>query len=274
MSSGGLPSFERPPVIETVLGVQFDPLQEFRNAHLGAFWKFLGPAEWPKVTDAPTIDPQFERFGEAAAWQPRGVHLKISQDPSARLMMHNAAGDRMIQLQNGRLHYNWLGQIGGPYPRYTTIRPEFCRVLGRLREFLAGEGVGEPVPNQWEVTYVNHIPRGGLWNMPSDWTGVFVSLPGVAGRIESLRLESFGGEGHFEIEPQRGRLHIHLEHGRFGKDQQQEVLRLVLTARGPIPGDGEGDMLGAGLDLGRQVIVTTFKAITTDHAHEYWGLLR
>jgi hypothetical protein len=35
------PDYERPPVVETVLGVQFDPLPDLCNAHLGAFWGTL-----------------------------------------------------------------------------------------------------------------------------------------------------------------------------------------------------------------------------------------
>lgn len=54
MDEQNLPSFERPPVIETMLGVQFQPLPALRSAHLGAFWKTLGE-EWPVVLDASII---------------------------------------------------------------------------------------------------------------------------------------------------------------------------------------------------------------------------
>ena len=34
----------------------------------------------------------------------------------------------------------------------------------------------------------------------------------------------------------------------------------------------EPDALGAGLDLGRKAIVSTFSAITSKAAHENWGI--
>ena len=48
-----------------------------------------------------------------------------------------------------------------------------------------------------------------------------------------------------------------------------EVLRLTLTARGPID---ESTRLSDGLDLGRRVIVLTFRDITSKEAHAFWEL--
>src|SRR5947209_1584702 len=42
------PKLDRPPVVESVLGVQFAPL-ELTTAHFGVFWKSLG-ADWPKLS--------------------------------------------------------------------------------------------------------------------------------------------------------------------------------------------------------------------------------
>jgi hypothetical protein len=37
-----LPAFTKPPLAETVFGVQFSEIPTLRNAHLGAFWKPRG----------------------------------------------------------------------------------------------------------------------------------------------------------------------------------------------------------------------------------------
>ncbi len=68
----------------------------------------------------------------------------------------------MIQVQNGRLHLNWLGR--GQYPRYATIRPEFDQALAAFTAFVADEDLGEIRANQREITYVNQIPKGPLWS--------------------------------------------------------------------------------------------------------------
>lgn len=271
MPSPDLPSFERPPVIETVMGVQFDPLPGLHNAHLGAFWTKLEPGKWPKVTDAPALEPQFERFDESLAW--RGLKLKLTQDPSARIQIRNASGDRMIQVQNGRFHYNWLGHHGGPYPRYSVVRPEFDVSLELFKRFLKEVEAGELHPNQWETTYVNHIPKGSVWKVLSEWSNVVEFLGEVSASQGSVSLESLSGEWHFEIQPQRGRLHVQLKHVREGSAENGEILRLTLTARGPIASRGsEGLTLDEGLNLGRETIVRTFKEITSKSAHEHWGL--
>ena len=266
------PSFENPPVIETVLGVQFDRLEGFRNAHLGAFWKTL-EADWVNLADAPTLEPAFEEFGEGQVWGALG-QLKLTQYPSSRLQIRNEAADRMIQLQNGRLHYNWLRQSEeseGLYPRYRILRPEFDDVLRQFQEFLANEQLGPFSPNQWEVTYVNHLPKGTVWKTPSDWGSVFVGLPGPFPQFDSPRLESFTAEWHFEIEPQQGRLHVHVAHARLASKAGQEILRLTLTARGAVAGEGtEGLDVNQGLNLGRSTIVNTFRNITSQIAHDYW----
>lgn len=281
MTPEALPEFERPPVVETVLGLQFEPLPEFRNAHLGLFWSFLNSEGvhrtlgrgWPHSIDAPKLEPQNERFGGEKPWRRLGFELKVSQDPSVRIQIQDDDRDRMIQLQNGRLHYNWLGLGGEKYPRYDEIRPEFDEVLKQFEHFLTDHKLGELQPNQWEVTYVNHIPKGTVWKEPNDWQDVFRQLPSVIDCPESVELESCAGEWHFEIKPQVGRLHIQLGHGRSSVENSEDLLRLRLTARGPIGGtEGNGLDLGQGLDLGREIIVTTFKAITSESAHEYWGL--
>ncbi len=272
--SDDLPHFERPPVVETVLGVQFEPLPGFRNAHLGAFWKRLGE-EWPHVSDAAPIGLQFERFDDAEAWGEVGLHLKLTQDPSVRVQIRNAARDRMIQVQNGRLHYNWVGANGGGYPRYHAVRPEFDGVLDAFRRFLAEESLGEIRPNQWEITYVNHVPKGSVWNDPADWARLFRSPIFLPASAKVASLESFGGEWHYEIQPRRGRLHVQVQHARLATAGGPEVLRLTLTARGPVQeGEEAGRGLDEGLNLGRATIVKAFKELTSDEAHCFWGLCR
>lgn len=265
--------FQRPPVIETLLGVQFGPLPKFRNAHLGAFWKRLGP-EWTTPTDAPPLAQQFERFEETQGWINPGILLQVASELPNRMQLRNQDANRMVQVQNGHLHYNWLGRHGVEYPRFKNVRPEFNRILEEFRRFVTDEGLGEIKPNQWEVTYVNRIPRGTVWNDPSDWSKLFRSLLLLPTNLSSASLESFGAEWHYEIPPQLGRLHVQIQHGRLPPPEVQEVLTLTLTARGPVEMRGNRGLdLEGGLNRGHDVIVQAFKELTSDVAHEYWGLI-
>ena len=259
-------SFKKPPVVETVLGVQFAKLPNFSNAHLGAFWASLG-AEWSDVKDVPPLEEQFETFGESSVWASQ-MRLKLTQSPALRFQIRNTAGDRMVQIQNGRLDYNWLG--GGTYERYKSVRPGFDKMLQSFREFIAGGGLGVIQPNQWEITYVNHILKGTVWNEPCDWASLLVKAPGPSLDSQDLKMGGLGGQWHFEIVPQRGRLHVQLQHGRIGSENGDEALVLKLTARGPIGGEGGVENLDQGLNLGHDIIVTSFRDMTSKDAHEYW----
>lgn len=157
--NNAFPSYRTPPVVETVLGVQFDRLAEFKNAHLGAFWKLLDGHEWPFVVDAPLLPQRFERFSAASEWA-LGLQLMLSQDPASRIQIRNRTNDRMIQAQNGGLSFNWLGADGNKYPRYTSIREGFEFATNQFVLFLDQEKIQGFRPNQWEVTYVNEIPKG------------------------------------------------------------------------------------------------------------------
>lgn len=270
--SGSSPEYERPPVVETILGVQFDRLPGFRNAHLRAFWKTLDASEWPDISDAPLLRPQFEQFADGAKWA-KGVQVKVTQDPACRLQITNKNGDRMIQLQNSRLHFNWLGEGGSEYPRYEAkVRDEFVWALQCFTDFVTSEQLGDFRPNQWEVTYLNHIPKGTVWNTPNDW-GFFLPLHGVPTVEHVAQRESFSGAWHFLIPDERGRLHVQWQHTVKSEPEQQEMIVLTLTARGPID-KGEDVLKGIrdGLDLGHKTIVRSFEKLMSDDANRYWGL--
>ena len=55
--------------------------------------------------------------------------------------------------------------------------------------------------------------------------------------------------------------------------ETEEFIRLVFTARGPVShGDNAIDSIVEGLNLGREVIVNSFRDLVADEANHYWGL--
>src|SRR5262245_29707669 len=124
-----LPKFERPPVIETALGVQLAPIANFTAGHYGWFWKHYLDASWIKAQDSHRLPPQFEKFGEQGEWQLPGPPVVIQHAPQPdRILLINASDDRIIQLQNDRFHYNWRKRTGD-YPSFAKIYPEFRQRL-------------------------------------------------------------------------------------------------------------------------------------------------
>ncbi len=268
--SSSLPSFQNPPVIETALSVQFKPLRGFANAHLGLFWDRIR-REFPKTADADPILPQEELFGDQILRRPRLPSFRIvAGEGAARLQMISEDNRAMVQLQNGRLAYNWRRMVDGEYPRWRTVMPKFESARDTLADFLSSEGLGEIEPNQWEGAYVNHLTRGRDWEEASDWSRLIPGLIGTAGVAPVGKTESVGCNWRFALPEDRGRLHIDLFHGFSGAEQTaEEVLVLQLTARGGVKSlDGWGT--AAGLEIGHAAIVRTFAAITGAEAHNQW----
>lgn len=262
--------YNNPPVVETVLSVQFNRLANFGAGQLGSYWKELG-ADWTDVTDTSAVDPVFERFDDSArTWKSSAFEVKFSQQVDVRLQIRNAAKDRMIQVQNGRFFYNWLGSADGTYPSYEFVRPEFDEQWDRFREFVLSNSEENSVqPNQWEVIYVNHIPCGTVWKKVSDLPEVLTFLKQLPLGDLGLNSRNIGGEWQFEIAPQKGTLYLTL-----GMKQENDIANVVMTllARGPISEDESS--LDKGLELGHKTITEAFDRLTSVIAKKHWGKIK
>ena len=269
-----LPDFERPPVTETVFGVQFEPLTRFNVATLGVYWNSLGKEEWPDPEEAPPIPIQFEEKDKAGQLHLafRLSHFGPSVPQESRLRIRHKSRERMIQVQSSRFLYNWVGHGSDSSPKYIHFHPardEFLENLEKFKQFIEVEQLGEFLPNQWELTYVNHIHKGTIWHSPADWPSVLELFGNKCNCIPNGALERFKGVWSFGINSvQPARLHINVEHKTNRQDPSKEVLEVRLTARGSI---NKHVSLTEGLDIGHEAIVRGFTAITSEKAHEYWG---
>lgn len=263
-----LPKYDEPPVVETVLGVQFAPLPGFSAAHAGWFWRTYLGDDWPTVSEAAPLVEAYERFGGERQWRPKGVMQISGERQPPRLQFVSRDDERMVQLQGDRLHYNWRKREEG-YPSYQQLLPVFLSTLKDYITFCEDANLGKILPNQWEITYVNHIPQGELWESGTDWSKLFPGFYRPAQGIAQLHFENGGANWHFVIGDNLGRLHIQLEHGRLGAPTASEAILLTLTARGPVDLD-KGQELGRGLDFGHASIVRAFTEMTAPNAHKVW----
>ena len=268
------PEFTNPPVVETALGVQFVPISGLGSAHFGAFWESLG-AEWKgQVLDAPPLALQHERFGDGGLPLAR-FELALVNEPRIRLKFRNQDRTRMVQVQNGRLHLNWIRTDEHPqYPRYRVLSAEFAKLWAQWVEFLQRSSFSPMTPDQWEVTYVNRIPKGEGWNSASDWPGVLSNVlgPGLPDDAAGVRFESAEGVWRFRIKPDVGRLHIEVGARPPTEQGGLDSLLIKITARGPI--DNENPAVLEGLNFGHAAIVNAFAGITSPSMHERWGRTR
>lgn len=262
-----LPEFDRPPVAETVLAVQFNPLLSVTAAHLGAFWACLGE-EWKDVAEGPALGQISEPIGLEPSWLEGGSLFDIGPALQVRLRISRNTKDRMLQIENGWLVYNWRRTSEDQeYARYQTVRKEFDGYLERLGAFFSSGGHGTIEPNLWEVAYVNFIPRGTLWERVTDWPRVLPRLLSMDREDEGDSLQTVAGRWVHILAGGRARLHVTVQHGRAA----EEMLVLKLVARGHTS-EPTLAALDDGLNLGHEAIVRRFAAISSADALRYWGI--
>lgn len=264
-----LPSYSDPPVVETALSVLFKPIKGFGNAHLGLFWNKMRE-EFPNVNDAEPIESQEEVFDGHRQRLPKFRFSTSHQ--GARLQMEAADGHLMVQLQNGRLAFNWRRLVDGEYPRWTKVYPKFQGALAKFRDFLKAENLSPIEPTQWEVTDVNKFIRGREWDNITEWADVIPGLIGTATKLHAARLETTGANWHFILPEKAGRLHLDMTHAFAGPESDApEFLVLQLTARGGMD-EEKGHNLAWGLGIGHEAIVKAFSEITGEAVQAKWGL--
>lgn len=255
--------FLNAPVRETILGVQFAPLPMLRSAHVGWFWTTLKD-EWPRTNDVPALPSQYEVFGQDSPSDAPKISFR-SAVGTERVQFIHRDDDQVLQIQNSRLILNWRKR-DGQYPRFAQRLAAFRSLVDQFQSFLAQCHLGGIRPNQWEITYINQIPRGELWETPRDWHRILPGLIPPWQGFQNVGVETFEMEWHHEIEPRLGRLHVALSKG--SNEESSDVLLWTQTARGAVV---EFSELEAGLACGHAAIVQSFLHTSSEQARAYWS---
>ncbi len=262
-----LPEFKSPPVTETVLGVQFNPLKIFSTLHCGLFWQKVR-GDYPKYGVKPSLEQAFEKFPPRFAEETK-LGLEVLAEPPLRCWLIDETSTHLIQIQRDRFIANWRQVTGEEaYIRYDMFKPRFAKEWKRFSQFLESEGFPRPDINQCEVTYVNHIELnddikfyGEIHKVFNFWSQLqkerFLPEPEVV-RIDTK----------YVMPEEKGRLHVTLE-PQIRKRDGKEVLQFNLMARGK-PDSSDLNEIMAWFDLGREWIVRGFTELTTETMHKVW----
>jgi uncharacterized protein (TIGR04255 family) len=261
-----LPSFERPPVVETVLSVQFERLRPLRTAHLGVFWSRVRD-RFPLTEEHPPLAQVFERFPETIS---RGVSMQLGAEMVSVPRIWLMSGSEMIQVQADRFIKNWR-KVGekDEYPHYLpVVRPAFERDFGEFKTFVAEQDLGVIRTNQCEVTYVNHILSGSGWDRLEEAERIFTFWKPQPSRFPG-KPEDFTAHVRYQITAASGdpigRLHVDVQPA-FRTTDGRPMYVMNLTARGLHGSELEF------FDVGREWIVRSFKELTTENMHKIWGI--
>ena len=264
-----LPDYERPPVIEVVCGIQFEPMPNFQATTFGLFWQTIRD-EYIQAQEMAPLPQVSEQFPAVAKIRQPRVEI-LDTPPLPRIFFVNKISSWLIQLQRDRFLHNWRKQEDKDiYPRYPAVVDKFWKAWEKFSKFCKDENLGEPIVNQLEITYINHIPFGDGWETLGDSGKVF---PDVGWRSEERFLpfpESLSLALSFIIPESQGRLHVSLKHAIRVADSQP-VLLCELTARG-MSASKNSSAIRAWFDLGREWIVRGFADLVDKKIQkEQWG---
>ncbi len=269
VATNDLPEYDNPPVTEVVCGVLFKTLEAFRLPHFGLFWEKCR-LDYPVCQEVAPLMPVIEHFGA----EPE-TPFQLSEIPLPRVWFVHREDAGIIQLERDRFLHNWKkSKPTDSYVRYHTVLDLFKRHLDSFDSFLKDNGLGTIEPQQYEMTYVNHIVQGEGWDQVSDLGGVFRDhqwngkenrfLPG----IEHLNLRK-----SFVLPTNRDRLHVSIRDGKRTADSKPLFL-FELTVRG-FPGDVSRSAMWPWFDVAHEWIVRGFTDLTTEGIQKtVWGRTR
>lgn len=267
MSQKSLPEFERPPVVEVVCGVLFERLDTLLTPHVGQLWDLYKP-EYPICQEAPPLPPVVEDpTGGLVATV--GVSTSL---PLPRSWFVSGDQTAVIQVQRDRFLYNWRRiRPEDPYPRYGKVVEGFKQAIRKFRGFIAAERMGELRPRQYEMSYVNHFPRGEGWTGFDDVSALMPGLswpPQESGLLE--RPSSFLLNATLPLKTGTGNLYATVQNATaMGSGLPVIILDLTVRGRAAV---SEEDAMWQWFSCAHDAIVRTFVELTDeDVQREVWG---
>jgi len=265
------PDYEKPPVIEVVCGIQFKPLSNFRATTYGLFWQTIRD-EYPKVEDMPPLPEVIEQFLPSTKRNEPQLEV-LKKPPLPRVFFIHKDPVWLIQLQPDRFIHNWRKEGRDFYPRYPVVFNKFWNAWERFLEFVKKEGLDDPLINQLEISYINHIPMGEGWTSLADLGMIFSDFSWRCERRFLSNPESFGLRISFFLPDSQGRLHVSVKHAVRVADNHP-VLLCELTARG-MPKNEDFSSIKDWFNLGREWIVRGFADLINEKTQkEQWGRKR
>jgi uncharacterized protein (TIGR04255 family) len=267
-------SFGTPPVVEVVTSVRFAPMSPQNFLAVGSFWRDEWQADFPGFELQGPYEAPVEGF---AGPIPPGGRLSIgwqSLPPLPRVWMTSPGGQQVLQVQSDWFAANWRREGAGgevEYDRWPARRAHFAERWEQFRRWLEANGES-PIPNQCEVTYINHIrPVDGIWSSHADIDRIFPTL-GLSNAVPA-RSEQVAWRSQHVVDAGDGvpsaRLHVSVTPAFTGPGPEPApIYVLELTVRGAPPEDGQFPTFG---DRARRIIVESFIGITSGDLREAWG---
>ena len=230
--ASALPDYDNPPVNEVVFGIQFKKLQNLRVPHAGILWEKLGRGKYPECKEMPPIAHTVESF-KGVLPQSQSVTVEsFVNPPLPRLFFISGVKNHLIQVQEDRLHLNWRKlKPDDEYPRYVKLYPKFLESWNIFTTFVRELDLGSIEPDQYELTYVNQMPRGRGWVNLLDIHKVFRDFRPGPDDCFLPEPENMSWRKTYRMPDDKGRLHVSMRLA-VSRESKDQLIIFDLTARG------------------------------------------
>lgn len=260
---GALPDYDRPPVTEVALGIQFAPLQ-LRSIDLGPLREVWRDA-YPEVQEAPALAPALE----VDQLRPMPI-IQFGPVPMSRHLFLSPDQVRLIQVQQDRFILNWRRvQPDTEYPRYPSLRAELVDRLGQFEEFVQRALAAAIHVTQAEATYINDLTIDGP--LPPSIAEAFTQWRDAPGHHLGAPAEVRFAQSFVVREEPAARMYVSLDPAAIVRPDGTTARLFTLTVRGRPSGATVQDALDF-LDQARDHIVRSFTELTAEPMHLRWGL--
>jgi uncharacterized protein (TIGR04255 family) len=256
-----LASYTNPPIVESVLGVEFsEPIKGWNLGHYGMFWQRVRE-KYPTLEVNQPLTDESGLFLTAEPILPRCWYVA-------------PASDRLVQIQPDRFIVNWRRRPQGAneeYPHYPANRDIFLTEWNAFTDFLASEKLTLPAVKRCEVTYVNQIDQGQGWENSGDLEDVFTCWKGKSDDPLFSRPEHVSFNLAYMVH-ERVVLNCQLS-PTIRIDTGKQSLRFNLTAKVEPQPEVTGTVEGilSALDECRYAVVKGFESLTTVPIQQFWG---
>ena len=250
-----LPQYDNPPVIETVLGLEFRPIPKWGIPYFGLFWEKINK-NYPQYSiQQPLPD---ESFGS-------GFVLSFNQAPMVRCWFHDDNDQWLLQVQNSRVISNWRKRNNSDYPSYKLFRDRFVENFELFNDFVNEKEFSEPHFFQAEVSYINRIEAETDLSQLPELFPVFAGFPAEG----FLPVPQSGGFNFvYSMPDERGRLFIKIDR-MLDLETNKEFLQFTVTAKTLIASNTKEAAFEA-LDFSHEWVVRGFTDFTSAKMHEDW----
>lgn len=257
------PTFDKPPINEVVCGLTFRHLVSMQAPHYGLFWQTIRK-QFPKTRTVPPLNAPIEVGA--------GQGISFTVDPTVaqlpRVWFISEDESTLVQLQQDRFLFNWRAGHGTTYPRYKNIIRSFQSLLEKFQKFVETNGLGDLYFTQGEVSYINHIVRGAGWSSFGEVGEIFPDFSWRLGTRILSAPESFNFRSNHSYAG--GTLLVAMQTARSSAENQEQIIRFDLTARGEVVSSGSAEMWNWFRDANTYIVDAFIDLTSKNMQREIW----